>query len=100
MFGGLLKNYSNRNWATRQLNDLIAKAISSSVTRKPVATSKRVKKLTKEQVNELCSLYEGGSSTYSLAKVFGIRRDRVSIILKRADTLRELLERQWFERRD
>jgi hypothetical protein len=41
-------------------------------------------KLTLSQVTELGSLYQSGSSTYNLAKVFGIRRDQVSIILKRS----------------
>lgn len=44
----------------------------------------RVRKLTRDQIDELCPLYRRGDSTYSLAKVFGIRRDQVSIILRRA----------------
>lgn len=44
----------------------------------------KVRKLTRDQIDELCSLYRRGNSTYSLAKVFGIRRDQVSILLRRA----------------
>lgn len=82
---GILRTYSNRDLATRQLNDLVDKARSTPTVRSTsVVLRRKGVKLTPSQITELGSLYQGGSSTYSLAKVFGIRRDRVSILLKRA----------------
>jgi hypothetical protein len=81
---GILRTYSNHNLATRQLNDLIDRAGKSIPRGKTAVIAPRAKKLTPVEVDALCSLYQSGSSTYSLAKVYGIRRDRVSIILKRA----------------
>ena len=81
---GLLRTYSNRDLATRQLNDLIDKARSTPTVRSTsVVLRRKGVKLTPSQIIELGSLYQSGSSTYSLAKVFGIRRDQVSILLKR-----------------
>ena len=85
---GILRTCSNHNLATRQLNDLIDRARKPSAPRgKSTFISPRAKKLTPEQVTDLCSLCQSGSSTYSLAKSYRIRRDRVSIILKRASLI-------------
>jgi hypothetical protein len=82
---GLLRTYSNRDLATRQLNDLIDKARSTPTVRSTTRIIPgKVRKLTRNQIDELTSLYQSGSSTYSLAKVYRIRRDQVSILLKRA----------------
>lgn len=81
---GVLRTYCNHNLAIRQLTDLIDRARKSSPRGKTTVITARVKKLTPVEVNELCSLYQSGSSTYSLAKVYGIRHDQVSIIMKRA----------------
>lgn len=82
---GILRTYSNSEYATRQVNDLLARIGQLSGRKKvKVVTPPRSKKLTAKQVYALCSLYKEGSSTYALARQFGIRRDQVSIVLKRA----------------
>ena len=82
---GRLRTYSDRDLATRQLNGLVGKARSTPTVRSiSVVLRRKGVKLTPSQITELCSLYQSGSSSYSLATVFGIRRDQVSILLKQA----------------
>ena len=82
---GLLRTYSNRDLATRQLNDLIDKARSTPTVRSTTRVIPvRVRKLAQEQINELSSLYQQGESLASLAAQFGIHRGTVKDHLRRA----------------
>lgn len=81
---GILRLYSNYEWATQRLNELLLRTSKATRARKKPAASVRAKKLTTEQVDELCASYRSGLSTYKLAETYGVRRDQISIMLKRA----------------
>ena len=76
--------YSNYEWVTLRIRVLLLRASTATRARKKSAASVRAKKLTLEQVKALCASYESGLSTYKLAKTYGVRRDQISVILKRA----------------
>lgn len=83
---GVLRNYCNHNLATRQIDELLMRASSSSpiVRSTTRVISVRVRKLTQHQIDELSSLYQGGHSLPSLAARFGIHRGTVKGHLRRA----------------
>lgn len=83
---GVLRNYCNRNLATRQVNELVEKARASapadrSGRRIPGKTNP---KLVRDQVKQLIGLYERGDSIYELSRRFGIHRGTVKEHLRRA----------------
>lgn len=83
---GVLRSYCNHNLATRQIDELLMLAASSSPTVRSTTRviPGRVRKLTQGQIDELCSLYHGGQSLPSLATHFGIHRGTVKDHLRRA----------------
>ena len=83
---GVLRNHCNHNLATRQLNDLLMLAVSSSPTVRSTTRviAVRVRKLTQDQIDELSSLYQQGRSLPSLAARYGIHRGTVKDHLRRA----------------
>jgi predicted DNA-binding protein YlxM (UPF0122 family) len=83
---GVLRNYCNYNLSTRQIDELLVLAASSSPTVRSTTRviPVRVRKLTQEQIDELSSLYQQGQSLASLASRFGIHRGTVKDHLRRA----------------
>ena len=83
---GILRNYCNHNLATRQVDELLVLAASSTPTVRSTTRviPGKVRKLTRDQIDELCSLYHGGQSLPSLATHFGIHRGTVKDHLRRA----------------
>ena len=83
---GVLRNYCNSNLATRQVNELIEEAHSSTPTdRSSHRTSGKANpKLALDQVKRLISLYEQGDSLLQLSRRFGIHRGTVKDHLRRA----------------
>ena len=82
---GLLRTYSNRDLATRQLNDLIDKARSIPTVRSTTRIIPgKVRKISRTQIDELTSLYQQGQSLPRLATHFGIHRGTVKDHLRRA----------------
>lgn len=83
---GALRNYCNHNLATRQIDELLMLAASSSPTVRSTTgvIAVRVRKLVQVQIDELLSLYQAGQSLPSLAARFGIHRGTVKDHLRRA----------------
>lgn len=82
---GLLRKYCNQDWRTTHLEKLLAAARSSArAGRSDPLPTKANAGLSEDQRAELLGLYEGGASTYELARRFKIRRDMVTTYLKRA----------------
>ena len=82
---GVLRTYCNHNLATRQLEELLVRAGSSSPTVRSTTRviAVKVQKLTQDQTDELCSLSHGGESLSRLATHFGIHRGTVKEHLRR-----------------
>lgn len=83
---GILRTYCNSNSATRQLNDLIDKARTSTPTARPNrrVPKKAAPQLAPNQVEQLIALYSQGDSIYQLARRFSIHRGTVKDRLRRA----------------
>jgi lambda repressor-like predicted transcriptional regulator len=83
---GVLRSYCNHNLATRQLDELLVLAGSSSPTVRSSTRviSGRARRLTHDQIDELCSLYQKGQSLPRLAIFYGIHRGTVKDHLRRA----------------
>lgn len=83
---GVLRNYCNHNLATRQVDELLVLAASSTPTVRSTTRviPVRVRKLTQEQIDELSSLYQQGQSLPRLATLYGIHRGTVKDHLRRA----------------
>ena len=83
---GILRNYCNSDLATRQVNELIEKAHSSTPSdRSSHRTSGKANpKLAPEQVKQLVAFYEHGDSILQLSRRFGIHRGTVKEHLRRA----------------
>lgn len=85
---GVLRSYCNHNLATRQIDELLVLAASSSPTVRSTThvIPGKVRKLTQDQIDELSSLYQQGQSLARLAARFSIHRGTVKDHLRRAGT--------------
>lgn len=83
---GVLRNYCNHNLAIRQLDELLVLEASSAPTERFTARviPVQVRKLTLEQIDELCSFKQSGQSLPRLATLYGIHRGTVKDHLRRA----------------
>jgi len=80
--------YSNIKLQVRQLESLRRQlpSLDAPVLRSPERPMPgRVKRLSKEEVQQLIEGYEGGATVYELGDRFGIKRQTVSVILKRRE---------------
>lgn len=82
---GVLRNYCNHNLATRQTGELLKLAASSSPTVRSTTRiiSGKVRRLSRDQIDELSSLYQQGQSLPSLAARYGIHPETVKDHLRR-----------------
>ena len=83
---GVLRNYCNRNLATRQVDELIEEACGSIPTDRSGRRipDKASPKLAPDQVRQLVAYYEQGDSINQLSRRFGIHRETVKDHLRRA----------------
>ena len=84
---GLLRTYCNHHLVTRQTDELLNLAVSSSPTERSTTRviSGKVRRLTRDQIDELSSLYQQGQSLPSLAARYGIHPGTVKDHLRRAN---------------
>ena len=82
---GVLRNYCNHHLATRQTGELLQLAASSSPTVRSTTRiiSGKVRRLSRDQIDELSSLYQQGQSLPSLAARYGIHPATVKDHLRR-----------------
>lgn len=84
---GLVSAYSNHVHAGQRLIDLLATARSEALRAipRPVVTrpAPRAKRLTSDEIADLCNKYLAGRQAFELAKEFGVHPTTVAAVLKR-----------------
>jgi transposase-like protein len=82
---GILRNYCNRNLATRQVNELVdeARASHRSTTVRSTRT-RAIRHLSPDQREDLINFYQAGDSLYELSRRFSIHRETVKLHMTKA----------------